>query len=128
MSDAADNEPWQGKRTRQRDSMLLMGTIKAAGDEAAQPRPIRIRNLSSTGLMAEAQFDLGVGASVEIGLRGIDVVLGEVVWANGGKVGIRFRAEIDPTRTRTPIAPRPEHRLREFRTVDQVRRPGLRID
>ena len=128
MSDAVDQESGQGKRARQRDSLLLMGTIRAAGDESRQPQPIRIRNLSSTGLMADSQFDHRPGASVEIGLRGIELVAGEVVWVRDGKIGIRFCAEIDPKRARQPVAPRPTTPVRGYATIDQVRRPGLRID
>jgi len=131
MSDVVDQEPGQGKRTRQRDSMLLMGTISSAGDsasdEARQPQPIRIRNLSSTGLMAESQLDFRPGDSVEIGLRGSELFAGEVMWVRDGKIGIRFREEIDHRRARRPLVARSDSLRRGVASVDLGRRPGLRI-
>ncbi|MET0375693.1 MAG: PilZ domain-containing protein, partial [Rhizorhabdus sp.] len=104
MSGAVEQQSVQeGKRTRQRDSLLLMGTIKAAGDYARQTQPIRVRNLSSTGLMADSQVDYDLGASVEIGLRGIGIVAGEIVWVRDGRMGITFGETIDPLRARRPV-------------------------
>jgi len=129
MSNAAKQESVQpGKRTRQRDSLLLMGTVKAAGDYARDTQPIRVRNLSSTGLMAHSKVDYDVGASVEVGLRGIGVVTGEVVWVRGGQMGITFSETIDPLRARRSVAARDDDHLREIVTIGRIRRPGLRID
>lgn len=129
MSDAVEQESIQpGKRTRQRDSLLLMGTIKAAGDYARQTQPIRVRNLSSTGLMADSEVDYDLGASVEVGLRGIGTIAGEVVWVRGGRMGITFGETIDPRRARQPVVAKPNEHLRKIVAIGKVRRPGLRID
>ncbi|KKC24482.1 PilZ domain-containing protein [Sphingomonas sp. SRS2] len=118
----------QGKRTRQRDSLLLMGTIKAAGDYARQTQPIRVRNLSSTGLMADSQVDYDLGASVEIGLRGIGIVAGEIIWVRDGRMGITFGETIDPKRARQPVVAKTDDHLRKIVDIGKIRRPGLRID
>ena len=129
MSDAIEQDgALPGKRTRQRDSLLLMGTIKAAGDYARQTQSIRVRNLSSTGLMADAQVNYDLGASVEIGLRGVGIVSGEIVWVRGGRIGITFAEAIDPKKARRPTAAAPDEHLRKIVDIGKVRRPGLRID
>src|SRR6202007_1121158 len=101
MSDiAGEGSGLPGKRSRKRDSMLLIGTIKAAGDYARETQPIRIRNLSSTGMMAVCDVSYDEGASVEVGLRGIGIVTGEIVWVREGRIGITFSEPIDPLRAR----------------------------
>ena len=117
-----------GKRVRKRDSMLLMGTIKAAGDYARDTQPIRIRNLSSTGLMADSQLAYEEGAIVEVGLRGIGIVAGEIVWVRGTRMGITFNETIDPQRARKPVLAKEDDHLRKIIDIGRVRRPGLRID
>jgi hypothetical protein len=127
MSGAEQQEAQQGKRTRQRDSLLLMGTIKAAGDYARQTQPIRVRNLSSTGLMADSQVDYDPGASVEVGLRGIGIVAGEIIWVRNGRMGITFNEAIDPKRARRPVLGKSDEHLRKIVDTGKIRRPGLRI-
>lgn len=129
MAGAVEQQSVQaGKRTRQRDSLLLMGTIKAAGDYARDTQPIRIRNLSSTGLMADSQVAYDLGAIVEVGLRGIGIVTGEIVWVRDGRMGITFREAIDPKRARQPVVVGSDEHLRKLIDLGKVRRPGLRID
>ena len=53
-------------------------TIKAAGDYARETQPIRIRNLSSTGLMADSQVAYDEGAFVEVDLRATEIISEEV--------------------------------------------------
>ncbi|ABQ67001.1 PilZ domain-containing protein [Rhizorhabdus wittichii] len=129
MADIAGEAPPQpGNRLRKRDSLLLMGTIKAAGDYARDTQPIRIRNLSSTGLMADSKVEYDVGAHVEIGLRGIGLVQGEIVWVRNGRMGITFDETIDPKRARLPVTAGSDDHLRKVIDMGRVRRPGLRID
>lgn len=129
MGDMTGEMPVQpGKRERKRDSMLLMGTIKAAGDYARDTQPIRIRNLSSTGLMADSQVDYDLGAWVEVTLRGIGIVEGEIVWVRDGRMGITFRAPVDPKRARKPVVAQSDDHLRKIVDLGKIRRPGLRID
>lgn len=129
MGDIAGEAPAQpGKRVRKRDSLLLMGTIKAIGDYARDTQPIRIRNLSSTGLMADSKTEYDLGACVEIGLKGIGLVEGEIVWVRDGRMGITFRETIDPQRARRPVVAGADETLRKVIDLGRVRRPGLRID
>lgn len=129
MADMAGEAPkLPGNRVRQRDSMLLMGTIKAAGDYARDTQPIRIRNLSSTGLMADSQVAYDQGAVVEVELRGIGIVAGEIVWVRDGRMGITFSETIDPKRARKPVVAKDDKHLRKIVDIGKIRRPGLRID
>ena len=117
-----------GNRNRKRDSMLLKGTIKEAGDYARDTQPIRIRNLSSTGLMAVAPVAYDEGAIVEIELRGIGRVQGEIVWVRGERMGVTFHAPIDPKLARRPVVAHDDDHLRKLVDLGRIRRPGLRID
>lgn len=129
MADIAGEAPPQpGNRVRKRDSLLLMGTIKAAGDYARDTQQIRIRNLSSTGLMADSKVEYDLGAHVQIGLRGIGLLQGEIVWIRDGRMGITFRDTIDPKRARLPVTAQSDDHLRKVIDMGRVRRPGLRID
>lgn len=129
MADMAGEAPkLSGNRVRRRDSMLLMGAIKAAGDYARDTQPIRIRNLSSTGLMADSQLAYERGAFVEVELRGIGIVAGEIVWVRDGRMGITFAETIDPKRARKPIVAKKDEHLRKIVNIGRIRRPGLRID
>lgn len=129
MGDMSGEMPLQpGKRVRKRDSLLLMGTIKAAGDYVRETQPIRIRNLSSTGLMADSKVEYDLGACVEIGLKGIGLIEGEIIWVRDGRMGITFREPIDPKRARRTIEPGADDNLRKLVDLGRIRRPGLRID
>ncbi len=129
MSDMAGEPPkLPGNRIRQRDSMLLMGTIKAAGDYARDTQPIRIRNLSSTGLMADSQVDYDQGAFVEVELRGLGIIAGEIVWVREGRMGITFSETIDPKRARRPVCAGDDDNLRKIIDMGRIRRPGLWTD
>lgn len=129
MTDLTDADmpagPTAGKRRRPRDSMLLMGTIKAFGDVARQTNPIRIRNLSSTGLMADSQAAYDLGCLVEVEVRGIGAVSGEVVWIRQNRMGITFASPIDPKLARKPV--RQGEGFETLQIQGRLRRPGLRI-
>ena len=117
-----------GSRSRKRDSMLLKGTIKAAGDYARDTQPIHIRNLSSTGLMAIAPVTYDEGSIVDIELRGIGIVQGEIVWVRGERMGVTFHETIDPLLARRPVVAQDDDHLRKLVDIGRIRRPGLRID
>jgi hypothetical protein len=129
MTDQIDAEPsadpTASKRRRPRDSMLLMGSIKAYGDVSRLKQPIRIRNLSATGLMADSQAAFDLGCLVEVEMRGIGAITGEVVWIRQNRMGITFSAPIDPKLARKPV-PQGEN-FEVLQIHGQLRRPGLRI-
>ena len=84
--------------------MLLTATLRRVGRGDAVP--VRIRNLSAGGLMAEHGPVLPVGAEVEIDLRGVGQVRGTVAWSAEGRIGVAFVEEIDPKAVRKPVTVR----------------------
>lgn len=87
-------------RRRRRDSLLLIARL-TIGDEA--PRDVRIRNLSSGGLMAEIERVVAPGTSIGIEIRGIGAVAGSVAWCTQGRMGITLDRAIDPKQARKPV-------------------------
>ena len=92
------------KRSNARDSLLLTARIRRPG--AGEGVPVRVRNLSSGGLMAEVRDDadtLTLGRPVEVNVRGIGWVTGRVAWVTDGRAGIAFDRAIDPKLARKPV-------------------------
>ena len=90
---------------RGRDSLLLAARLRVKG--SSQAKAIRVRNLSSGGLMAELPEPLPVDVAVEVDLRGIGWVAGRIAWQTEGRAGIAFDREIDPQRARKAVTVRP---------------------
>jgi PilZ domain len=85
------------KRGNNRDSLLVKATLRfpSTGDEGE----VRVRNISSGGLMAEAPLRLPRGEAVEVKLRNIGWVSGKVAWIAEARFGIAFDYPIDPKAT-----------------------------
>lgn len=64
---------------------------------------VRVRNLSSGGLMAEYAKPVAIGDRVMVKLRGVGDVEGRIAWTAEGRVGVAFDAEIDPKLARKPV-------------------------
>ncbi len=98
----------KGKRSASRDSLLLLATIERNG-ACADVVPIRVRNLSAVGLMADYQDVAKAGEPVIVNLRGPGRVAGTVAWVRRGQIGIAFDERVDPrsVRRRPIAAPQP---------------------
>ena len=94
-------EDGAANRQEPRDSLFLMADVRITGREGV--RQVRVRNLSSGGLMAELPEGLAQGVRVEIGVRGVGWVPGQVAWYAAGRVGIAFDQPIDPMLARKPV-------------------------
>ena len=77
-----------------RDSLFVMADLRIDGIEGEHR--IRVRNLSSGGMMAEGTFNVQRGQVVWINVRNIGWVEGAVAWVQDTRFGIAFRDEIDP--------------------------------
>lgn len=101
-SDALDpaSDPADG-RPRGRDSLFLLAQLRVAG--AAAPIPVRVRNLSAGGLMAELPGPIDADARIEVEVRGIGWVPGRIAWCTEGRAGIAFDRDIDPQAARKPV-------------------------
>ncbi|MEG3086636.1 PilZ domain-containing protein [Sphingomonas sp. PB4P5] len=89
-------------RSESRDSLFLMADLRVAGSATAQQ--VRVRNLSTGGLMAELPTGLPQGVEVEVDVRGIGWVTGHIAWSAAGRVGIAFVSPIDPMMARKPVS------------------------
>ena len=98
--DALSADDFTGQRAGSRDSLLLSAQFRIAGQAA---EPVRVRNLSSGGLMAEYARPIERDTPVEIEVRGVGWVSGRIAWAAEGRVGVAFDHEIDPMLARKPV-------------------------
>lgn len=98
---ALSAEDFTVPRSGARDSLLLTAQFRVAGDD--QTHQVRVRNLSSGGLMAEFAGPIAPSTPVEIEVRGVGWVSGRIAWATDGRVGVAFANEIDPLLARKPV-------------------------
>ncbi len=84
--------------TRQlnRDSLFLMALIRVDGDAAGIDYRVKVRNLSSGGMMAEGAVKVLRGSVVSVELRNVGWVDGTVAWKQDDRFGVAFAEEIDP--------------------------------
>ncbi|TIX49405.1 PilZ domain-containing protein [Alteraurantiacibacter aquimixticola] len=96
--------------TRQvgRDSLFLLAQVRVDGQ--SETHPVKVRNLSAGGMMAEGTVRVARGQRVEVELRNIGVVEGSVAWKQDNRFGIAFMDEIDPRSARAPVAAAPVER------------------
>jgi hypothetical protein len=81
-----------------RDSLFVLARLRLAGQ--SEERRVRVRNLSSGGLMAEGDFRVVSGEPVSIEIRNLGWVDGTVAWVQANRFGIAFAEEIDPQAVR----------------------------
>lgn len=98
---ALSADDFTGQRTGSRDSLLLTAQFRVSVDDKVAQ--VRVRNLSSGGLMAEYVGPVQSGTPVEIEVRGVGWVKGRIAWATDGRVGVAFDIEIDPMLARKPV-------------------------
>lgn len=77
-----------------RDSLFVMAELRLEGVDDVQR--VKVRNLSSGGLMAEGATGIARGQLVSIQVRNVGWVEGSIAWVQGVRCGIAFREEIDP--------------------------------
>lgn len=96
VSDAEPTTAQRGKVEREhRYSVLLTGTIRKAN--AGNCMPIKIRNISSSGMMCECAYPPRIDDLVEVELPRLGHVAGHIRWGAKGRIGIEFDGPIDPT-------------------------------
>lgn len=112
------------QRRDPRDSLFVLARIKPEG-QAGEGAAVRVRNVSSGGLMADASADdYRPGMRIEVALENVGEVAGSVAWAEAGRIGVAFDHPIDKARARKTKSDKPDEL---FRPVTQkYRRPGLK--
>jgi hypothetical protein len=90
--------------TRQlgRDSLFLLANLRF--EERGELYRVKVRNLSSGGMMAEGELQVAQGVPLQIELRNIGWIEGSVAWKQDGRFGIAFAQEIDPKLARAPVS------------------------
>ena len=90
--------------TRQlgRDSLFLLAQLRF--EDQGESYRVKVRNLSSGGMMAEGELRVTQGAPVQIELRNIGWIAGTVAWKADGRFGVAFAEEIDPKLARAPVS------------------------
>lgn len=90
----------ESQRNEARDSLFLMAELRGPGQPVL---PVRVRNLSAGGLMAEYTGLLDSGSVVELDVRGVGWVPGRIAWRAAGRIGVAFDRPIDPLSARKPV-------------------------
>lgn len=93
-------EGWMKQRAV-RDSIFIQASVYRENGMALGD--VRVRNLSTAGLMAESKLALRADEQIIVSLRGVGDVPARVVWAKGIRIGLCFAHEIDPRLARKPV-------------------------
>lgn len=88
-------------RQIERDSLFLMADLHVDGLDGEHR--IKVRNLSSGGMMGEGPVRVLRGAVVSVNIRNVGWVEGSVAWVHGNRFGVAFRDEVDPKNARAPV-------------------------
>lgn len=98
-SAAATEESRAAKRSR----VFMRANARVRG--STLELALAIKDISSTGLRAIPEMSLSQGTHIEIDLKNIGWVAGQIVWVDAnGVVGVRFLNIIDPERTRSQVS------------------------
>ena len=106
--EAAETATTQSRRKQSRDSLFLSATVRREQDGDDELAPVRVRNLSGVGLMADYCDVVLPGEAVVVTLRGVGSVSGRVAWVKKNRVGIAFDVEVNPRLARKPIIAEPQ--------------------
>jgi hypothetical protein len=114
----------ESQRRDQRDSLFVLARIKPEG-QAGEGVAVRVRNVSSGGLMADASADdYRPGMRIEIALENVGEMTGSVAWAEAGRIGVAFDHPIDKARARKTTSGKRDDLFRPIK--QKYRRPGLK--
>lgn len=80
-------------RSRSRESLFMFAEVQL-GQRAHRYR-VRVRNLSSTGMMGAGNLRVERGTTLTVFLEGEEPIEGYVAWVQGDRFGIAFSEEID---------------------------------
>ncbi len=88
-------------RSSERESVFLLANVSAR--DGTVSGVFRIRNISREGVMAEGAVSFRLGCEVNVDLRNIGIVEGEIAWTDSDRFGVHFDRAIDPHATRRVI-------------------------
>ncbi len=120
-----DTETSIETRDKSRESIFL-GAVISLGNQR-QSLNVRVRNISSGGMMIDLAGPQPKGLAVVAEMKGIGEVRGRIAWSTENRTGIAFDKMVDPKLARHTPAPPPSAPSYARPIVDQTRRPGLGI-
>lgn len=91
----------EAQESRARDSLFLLAELVTEGSD--EQHKVKVRNLSSGGMMVEAELNVFQGQRIVAHLRNIGPVRGQIAWAREGKFGVAFDRQINPKLARQPV-------------------------
>jgi PilZ domain len=110
-------------RDKSRASIFL-GAVICFGEERTC-RNVRVRNISSGGMMIDIVGPLEKGLSVVAEMKGIGEVRGRIVWSTENRAGVAFNREVNPALARNTPSAAPAAPAYAKPLLDHTRRPGL---
>ena len=91
------------RRIAARSRILMRSKLRVRGSD--HEYPILIKDVSSTGLRASTEVSFFAGSRIEVEIRGVGWVAGEIVRAaRPGQTGIKFAALIRPELLHQPVS------------------------
>ena len=93
-----------------RDSLFVMVDVRLDG--SSLEHRVKMRNLSSGGMMLEGTLSVANGTVVFVNIRNLGWIDGSVAWIQESRFGVAFRDKIDPILARSPVSssnPAPRH-------------------
>ncbi len=87
-------------RAAPRESLFLLGKLWLDAETCAD---VRVRNLSSTGMMLESREFTSIGDSVHIEIKGLGKLKGSIAWIAEKRMGIALDRQIDPSLARQQV-------------------------
>lgn len=94
-------------RGDRRANLYLFAQIEFEQDNTV--RRIKLRNISSGGMMGEAEFRVASGSRLKVDFKNYGVVGASVAWVQGNRFGIAFDEEVDPELVRKELRPKPQN-------------------
>ncbi|MBC2670033.1 PilZ domain-containing protein [Novosphingobium piscinae] len=89
-----------------RDSLFILAELRL-GDHGSEYR-VKVRNLSSGGMMAEGDVPVTRSDAISVNLRKVGWIDGSVAWVEGNRFGVAFAREIDVAQARMPMQVQPD--------------------
>lgn len=120
-----ENEKLLETRDKSRESIFL-GAVISLGNQRKSLN-VRVRNISSGGMMIDLAGPQPKGLAVTAEMKGIGEVRGRIAWSTENRAGIVFDRTVDAKLARHTVAAAPPAPIYARPISDPARRPGLAI-
>lgn len=89
------------QESRARDSLFLLAELTL--EDSGERHKVKVRNLSSGGMMVGSELEVTQGQRIVVELRNIGHVRGQIAWVRSEKFGVAFDRQINPKLARKPV-------------------------